>query len=108
MNTLTKTETWPEPVDVSVTRDTLSVDLADGRTIQVPLAWFPRLLHGTARERAKFELSRNGIHWPDLDEDIPVAGLLNGEKSGESMRSISKWLERRKQSDGKRHREAIR
>jgi hypothetical protein len=102
MSTLIKPEVVPEPLDVKVTDDTLSVDLADGRTILVPLAWFPRLVHGTARERSKFKLGRNGIHWPELDEDIPIAGLLNGEMSGESMQSIHRWLEQRKQSNGKR------
>src|SRR5947207_2573147 len=98
MSTLMKPEIVPEPVSAKVTADTLTVDLADGRTISAPIAWFPRLLHGTARERARFELGRNGIHWPDLDEDIPVAGLLNGEKSGESLRSIQRWLEQRKKA----------
>jgi len=97
VSTLSKPETTPEPVRVSVTDDTLSVDLADGRSIAVPLGWFPRLRHGTPLERAKYELGRNGIHWPDLDEDIPIAGLLNGEKSGESLASIQRWLERRNQ-----------
>src|SRR5437660_11709422 len=104
MSTLTKPETVPEPVGVAVTSNTLSVDLADGRTIAVPIAWFPRVLHGTVCERAAFELGRNGIHWPELDEDIPVAGLLSGEKSGESLRSIKRWLDRRKQPNGKRKR----
>lgn len=93
MSTLTKPETTPEPVGVVLTEDTLTVDLADGRTISVPLGWFPRLRHGTPAERARYELGRNGIHWPDLDEDIPVSGLLNGEKSGESLASIRRWLE---------------
>lgn len=87
--------TLPEPVGVCVTEDTLSVDLADGRTIAVPLAWFPRLAHGTPQERARFELNRAGVHWPDLNEDISVEGLLNGEKSGESPRSLQRWLEYR-------------
>ena len=84
MSTLAKPDSMFEPTGAAVTADTLSVDLADGRTISVPLTWFPRLLHGTPEERNHFELGRNGVHWPDLDEDIPVAGLLNGEKSGES------------------------
>lgn len=95
MSTLASPETVPEPVSVTVTDDTLSVDLADGRTISVPLGWFPRLRHGTVRERSNFELGRNGIHWPDLDEDIPISGLLNGEKSGESLKSIQRWLDSR-------------
>jgi hypothetical protein len=90
---LVKPETLPEPVAVNVTSDTLSVDLADGRTISVPLAWFPRLQHGSPAERSHFELGRSGVHWPDLDEDIPVAGLLHGEKSGESLASVQRWLE---------------
>jgi hypothetical protein len=95
MSTLTRPEAVPEPVAVNVTDDTLSVDLADGRTIAVPLGWFPRLAHGSPSERAKFELGRLGIHWPDLDEDIPVVGLLKGEKSGESPRSLQRWLDHR-------------
>jgi hypothetical protein len=95
MTTLTKTEIIPEPVDVKVTPDTLTVELMDGRTISAPLVWFPRLLHGSPQERAKFELGRVGIHWPDLDEDIPVQGLLRGEKSGESMQSLKRWLDYR-------------
>jgi hypothetical protein len=95
MSTLAKPETPPEPVAVRVTDDTLSVDLVDGRTISVPLSWFPRLWHGTPQERARFELSYGGVHWPDLNEDISVASLLNAEKSGESLRSINRWLEYR-------------
>ncbi len=67
---------------VSVTDDALVVDLTDGRTISVPLAWFPRLAHGKPSERAKWRLIGNGegIHWPDLDEDISVENLLAPEK----------------------------
>ncbi|MDQ2078894.1 DUF2442 domain-containing protein [Xanthobacteraceae bacterium Astr-EGSB] len=57
---------------------TMWVDLSDGRTLGVPLAWFPRLLAATADERARVELSRTGLHWQALDEDISVAGLLAG------------------------------
>lgn len=95
MSTLTKPRSVPEPIGVSVTDDTLSVDLADGRTIAVPVDWFPRLRHGLAKERENFELSFGGIHWPDLDEDISIEGLLNGEKSGESPKSIQRWLDHR-------------
>jgi len=56
----------------------MTVDLTDGRTLRVPLAWFPRLLSATSAERAKVELSRNGLHWENLDEDISIAGLLAG------------------------------
>lgn len=66
--------------DVRSTDDSLIVDLMDGRTISVPLAWFPRLLHATAEERSTWELAGGGfgIHWPGLDEDLSVAGLLAG------------------------------
>lgn len=83
--------------DVQVTDDCLSVDLNDGRTISVPLAWYPRLLHGTKGERDNWRLigDREGIHWPDLDEDISVENLLLGKPSGESQPSFKRWLERR-------------
>jgi hypothetical protein len=70
--------TSPEPLAVRFDEDSFWVDLDDGRTIGVPLAWFPRLLHGTAKQRGDFSLSRAGIHWEELDEDISVAGLLAG------------------------------
>jgi hypothetical protein len=83
--------------NVNVTDDSLTVDLSDGRTVSVPLAWFPRLLHGTAEERNKWRLIGNGqgIHWPDLDEDISVENLILGKPSGESQKSFKKWLEAR-------------
>jgi hypothetical protein len=82
---------------VQVTDDALIVDLNDGRTISVPLAWFPRLLHGTPAERNKWRLigEGEGIHWPDLDEDISVENLILGKPSGESQKSFKKWLEAR-------------
>lgn len=81
--------------DVTVTEDTLIVDLSDGRTVSVPLAWFPRLLHGTPAERNQWRLigDGEGIHWPDLDEDISVENLILGRPSGESQKSLKKWLE---------------
>lgn len=83
---------------VSITDDTLAVDLEDGRTIAVPIGWYPRLAYGTPEERANFEISGAGygIHWPDLDEDIGVEGLLLGKKSSESQASFEQWLQRRK------------
>jgi hypothetical protein len=83
---------------VRATADTLNVELSDGRTISVPLAWFPRLLHATAAERRNWQLigSGQGIHWPDLDEDISVEGLLAGRASGESQKSLAKWLQARR------------
>ncbi|MBM3745975.1 MAG: DUF2442 domain-containing protein [Acidobacteria bacterium] len=82
----------------SVTHDALMVELVDGRTIVVPLLWYPRLWHGTPQERSRFEVFGDGtyIHWPDLDEDLTVAGLLTGRRSGESPGSLRKWLESRK------------
>lgn len=77
--------------------DTLSVDLMDGRTIFVPVEWFPRLVHATIEERMNWRLIGNGqgIHWEDIDEDISVEGLLAGRSSGESRTSFRKWLNRR-------------
>lgn len=74
------------------------MDLADGRSISVPLLWYPRLAHGTAKERDRWELlgEGEGIHWPDLDEDLSVEGLLAGRPSGESKRSFQRWLEARR------------
>jgi hypothetical protein len=84
----------PNAVDVMVTEDTLSVDLSDGRTIAVPLAWFPRIVYATSEERKNWRLigKGEGIHWEDIDEDISVEGLLSGRPSGESQASFKKWL----------------
>ena len=89
-------------IHATVTDDMLSVDLEDGRTIAVPIGWYPRLAYGTATERAKFQISvaGYGIHWPDLDEDIGVEGLLLGKKSGESPASFERWLQRRQMGGG--------
>jgi hypothetical protein len=73
----------------------LTVDLVDGRTITVPLAWYPRLVHGTPAERSNVEIGPFGLHWPDLDEDISIRGLLLGHRSGESDRSFRQWLDYR-------------
>lgn len=83
--------------NVQVTDEALIVDLSDGRTVSVPLAWFPRLLHGTPEERNKWRLigEGEGIHWPALDEDISVENLILGKPSGESQKSFKKWLEAR-------------
>jgi len=83
---------------VVVTDDTVVVDLVDGRTISVPLAWYPRVVHGTPQERNNWRLVGNGegIHWPDLDEDLSVDNLLSGKSSGESQASFRRWLEGRK------------
>jgi hypothetical protein len=82
---------------VTVTEDALVVDLVDGRTVSVPLLWYPRLAHGAPAELANWRLigRGEGIHWPDLDEDISVGGLLAGQPSGETQNSLRKWLESR-------------
>jgi hypothetical protein len=89
---------------VKVSGEALAVDLVDGRTIIVPLVWFPRLWHGTPRERSHFEIFGGGryIQWPDLDEDLTVTGLLAGRRSGESLESLGKWLDSRKVAGNKR------
>ena len=90
----------PRGIDVLVTDDTLRVDLEDGRTICVPIGWYPRLAHGTPAERANVEISGAGygLHWPDLDEDIGIEGLLLGKKSTESPASFARWLKQRERT----------
>ena len=90
----------PRAINVTITDDMLSVELEDGRTIVVPISWYPRLAHGTPAERADFHVSGAGygIHWPELDEDIGVEGLLLGKKSTESLASFERWLQRRKKA----------
>jgi len=82
---------------VRLTDDTLIVDLADGRSVSVPLAWYPRLLQGSSAERAnhRFIGEGEGIHWPDLDEDVSVENILAGRVSGEASKSFERWLEAR-------------
>jgi hypothetical protein len=87
--------------NVAITEDTLTVCLADGRTISVPLEWFPRLMHASQAERKNWRLIGKGagLHWPDLDEDISVHGLLLGRRSTESRRSFQLWLQKRTLGD---------
>jgi Protein of unknown function (DUF2442) len=82
---------------VTLTDDVLIVELIDGRTVSVPLTWYPRLSHGSQaeRERWRFIGEGEGVHWPDLDEDISVEGLLAGRRSGETHASLRRWLEGR-------------
>ena len=84
---------------VTVTDDSLTVELTDGRTLAAPLAWYPRLVHGTPQERNNWRLigDGKGIHWPDLDEDMSVEGLLLGRPSSESQRSFQRWLDEHSQ-----------
>jgi hypothetical protein len=83
--------------NVVVTDESLIVDLEDGRTISVPLTWYPRLLHGSAQERNNWRFigRGQGIHWPDLDEDLSVENIVLGKPSGESQGSFKEWLEQR-------------
>jgi hypothetical protein len=91
--------TTPQPLAISgaVTADTLTVELSDGRSVSVPLAWYPRLLNATAEERMKWRLlaEGEGIRWPDVDEDISVASLIAGRPSSESAASLQRWLAER-------------
>ncbi len=102
MNTLTckylieKLENGAKAVNVMFTDDDLIVDLEDGRTISVPLMYYPRLYHGSTTERENWVIEGEGIHWPDLDEDIRTADLLIGLPSAESQESFKRWLEGRK------------
>ena len=104
MNTLTIKMEIPNAEDVNITSDELSVDLSDGRSISIPLAWYPRLLHATDEERKHWRLigKGKGIHWDDINEDISIEGLLAGRASNESQSSLQKWLEQRQvQESGK-------
>jgi hypothetical protein len=102
MNSLTakylieKLESAAKAVGVVFTDDNMIVDLEDGRTISIPLAYYPRLFHGSVAERENWELEGEGIHWPDLDEDIRTADLLIGLPSAESQPSLKRWLNERK------------
>ena len=80
---------------VQVSSDSITLELFDGRTVSVPIAWYPRLFHGSERQRKNWRFigGGQGIHWPDLDEDISVENLLAGKPSTESHRSLKRWLE---------------
>ncbi len=97
MSTSTVDLSLATAIRASVTEDALTVELADGRSLAVPLAWYPRLLHATSEERGKWRLigQGRGFHWPDLDEDVSVENLLAGRPSGESQRSFGDWLRQR-------------
>jgi len=94
VNTLAIEATTPTAESVTVTNDTLTVELSDGRGLSVPLDWYPRLVHATQAERKRWRLigRGRGIHWDLLDEDISIDGLLAGKPSGESQASFQKWL----------------
>lgn len=82
---------------LDITDEALTVDLSDGRTISVPLVWYPRLMHGSNQERGNYRFisGGSGIHWNDLDEDISTQNLIIGQPSGESQKSFQRWLEQR-------------
>lgn len=103
MNSLAAEKREPRARSVAVTEEPLTVDLVDGRTIIVPLVWYPRLWHGTPEERNRSEIFGDGtyINWPGLDEDLTVAGLLAGLPSGENPQSLKKWLAKRGQKKRK-------
>jgi hypothetical protein len=88
----------PVAIHVAVTNDKLVVDLADGRSLAVPISWYPRLLNGTDAERGNWQLLGDGyaIEWPELDEHIGVEGLVAGHRSGESAESLRGWLASRR------------
>ncbi len=94
----------PLAVHARIIEDAIILDLSDGRTVTAPLAWYPRLLHGTARERRHWRLigGGEGVHWPELDEDVSVEGLLDGRPSAESQPSFEKWLAGRRPLANKR------
>jgi len=97
MTTLTIKIEAPSADSVVVNDDSLKVELDDGRTVLVPTAWYPRLLHASTKERNDWKLIGKGcgIHWESIDEDVSVEGLLAGRPSGESQSSFKKWLESR-------------
>ncbi len=104
MNTLAIDVAIPTAESVTITNDTLTVELSDGRSLSVPLDWFPRLVHATQTERKRWRLigRGRGIHWDLLDEDIGIDGLLAGKPSGESQASFQKWLSARRETQTKR------
>lgn len=89
---------------VRITDHALTVELSDGRSVSVPLEWYPRLAHGRPAERRRWEIigAGIGIHWPDLDEDISVEALLLGERSGESVESLRRWRAARQRPANRR------
>src|SRR5262245_9725994 len=103
MSSLVAEQREPRARSVTVSEESLTVDLADGRTIIVPLVWYPRLWHGKPAERNHFEIFGDGtyIHWPGLDEDLTVSGLMAGLPSRENPKSLKRWLKQRGQKKRK-------
>jgi hypothetical protein len=96
MNTLTLASN-PRALRAEITDETLTICLADGRVVSVPISWYPRLSNALPEHRAVWEFigEGHGIHWPELDEDISVEGLLAGRRSAESASSLAKWRQAR-------------
>ena len=88
----------PHAASLKITDDTLTVDLLDGRSVSIPLEWYPRLLHAQVAEREHWRFIGNGdgIRWPDLDEDISVEAIVFGIPSREGRQSRRNWLDERK------------
>ena len=95
----------PAVLDVALTGDTLTVELEDGRTLSVPLAWYPRLAHASPDERNNWRVigAGAGIHWEELDEDISIENLIAGQPSGESQSSLGRWLASRSPTNNTVH-----
>jgi hypothetical protein len=106
MRTSTAEASVPSAVGARILNEAVVVELRDGRTVTAPLTWYPRLLHGSPRERRNWRLIGGGvgIHWPDLDEDVSVESILAGRPSAESQASLKKWLANRKALANKRMR----
>ena len=104
MSTSTAERSTPRAVRIRVSDVAIVVALADGRTVTAPIGWYPRLMYATARERGNWRLigAGEGVHWPDLDEDLSVEGLLGGRPSAESQASFKKWLATRQKRPGTR------
>jgi Protein of unknown function (DUF2442) len=97
MNTSPAEVTLVQAQIVVFSDDSFTIELTDGRSLTIPISWYPRLVHGSQKERMNWELLGDGIgiHWPDLDEDISVEGLLAGRHSGETQASLQRWLDGR-------------
>ena len=102
MDILTVEIEVPRATNLILTEDTLTAELSDGRTISLPLAWYPRLVHATQEERDNWEMLDDGrfFHWPDLDEDLSVEGFLAGWPSRENQWSFNQWLEAKREGRG--------
>lgn len=94
MNISTPENARPRATSVRLSADALAVDLSDGRTLSIPLTWYPRLLHASNAERNNWRLigAGTGIQWPDIEEDISVEGLLLGRPSQETQQSLERWI----------------